>query len=68
MRIHQILDGVSIIITNEELDFINKHDDDISVSILDPHNKVVANNLVRKGVYSISTDRKYLTKRNQNDN
>lgn len=68
MKIHQILDGVSIIITNEERDFINSHDDDISVNVLDPHNQVVANNLVRKGVYSISTNRKYLTKRTQNDN
>lgn len=67
MKIHQILDGISTIITNEESAFINKHDDDVSLNILDPHSQVVANNLVRKGVYSISTDRKYITKRTKAD-
>lgn len=63
MKIHQLLDSPSVIITNEENEFIRTHGDDVSVSILDPHAKVVANNLVRKGVYSISNDRKYITKR-----
>jgi len=67
MKIHQILDGISTIITNEESAFINEHEDEVSLSILNPHAKVVANNLVRKGVYSISTDRKYITKRTQAD-
>jgi hypothetical protein len=67
MKIHQILDGVSIMITNEERDFISKHDNEVSVSILDPHNQIIANNLVRKGVYSISNDKKYITKRTHNN-
>ena len=67
MKIHQILDGISTIITNEESAFINKHTNDVTLSILDPHSQVIANNLVRKGVYSISNDKKYITKRTHND-
>lgn len=63
MKIHQLLNSPSVIITNEENEFIRAHGDDVSLSILNPHDKVVANNLVRKGVYSISNNRNYITKR-----
>ena len=62
MKIHQLLNSPSVIVTNEENEFITAHGNDVSLSILDPHAKVVANNLVRKGIYSISNDRKYITK------
>jgi len=56
MRIHQILGAPSIILTNEEKDFIRKHNEEISISGLFDRDEVVARNLVRKGVYEISND------------
>lgn len=61
MKIHQVIDGVSIIINNEEKKFIKEQGENVSLSFLDPHQTWVAQNLVRKGVYSISNDRRHLT-------
>jgi hypothetical protein len=61
MKIHQILDGISIIITNEERDFVSRLGEDIYMSSLDHHDQWLAQNLVRKGVYEISNDRKRLS-------
>jgi hypothetical protein len=60
MKIHEVLNGISILITNEENDFISNHGDTVSLSVLDEHQEIVANNLVRKGVYTISNDRRYI--------
>ena len=65
MKIHQILDGISIIITNEERDFIKKHGDDVPLTFLDPHQNYLAHTLVRKGVYEMSDDRRKITKKNK---
>ena len=67
MRLHEISDGVPIFITSEEQGFIKKHGDKIFISSLDEHNSYLANNLVRKGVYSISNDKKVISKRNSNE-
>lgn len=56
MKIHHLLGGPSIILTNEEKDFINKHHHDIVIRTLYDRDEVLARNLVRKGVYDISTD------------
>jgi hypothetical protein len=65
MRIHHILGGVSILITNEERQFISKNDDEeITIESLDDHEQWVAQNLVRKGVYTLSKDKKYITRIN----
>jgi hypothetical protein len=61
MRIHHIVDGISILITNEERGFISKNDHDINLESLDEHDQWLAHNLVRKGIYSISKDKKNLT-------
>jgi len=60
MKIHQILNGISIIITNEERDFIRKHSSTISLSGLNEHETWTAQNLVRKGVYKLTNDSKSL--------
>jgi len=65
MKIHQILDGISIIITNEERDFIKKHGNDIPLSLLDQHQNYLAHTLIRKGVYEMSDDRRKITKKNK---
>jgi hypothetical protein len=65
MRIHHILGGVSILITNEERQFISKNnDEEITIESLDDHEQWVAQNLVRKGVYTLSKDKKYITRIN----
>jgi hypothetical protein len=58
MKIHDLLDGVSVIMTNEEANFVKRFGKEINLKTLDEHNNWVANNLVRKGVYTISKDRK----------
>jgi hypothetical protein len=56
MKIHQILGAPSIILTNEERDFIKNHHKEISIKSLYDREEVLARNLVRKGVYEISND------------
>lgn len=58
MKIHQLLNSVSIIITNEERSFIKGHNDTIPLSSLDAHEVWVAQNLVRKNVYQLTNDNK----------
>lgn len=60
MKIHQLLDSPSIILTNEEKSFIDKHKDEIAIRALFDRDEVVARNLVRKGVYEISNDNQNL--------
>lgn len=62
MRIHHILDGISIIITNEERRFITKNEENVSLESLDDHEQWVAQNLVRKGVYTLSKDKTHITR------
>ena len=60
MRIHQLIDSPSVVVTNEEKTFIDQHGNDVAVLLLDDHKKWVAQNLVRKGVYELSKDGRYL--------
>jgi hypothetical protein len=68
MKIHHILDGVSIIITNEERNFINRLGERVAVPSLDQHDKWLAQNLIRKGVYTISNDKGYIIKHDHEKN
>ena len=56
MRIHQILNGVDIILTKQEKEFIDSHHDVIRVGSLDENSTWTAQNLVRKGVYQTTND------------
>jgi hypothetical protein len=67
MRYHEIKGIPSIIITNEEQNFINEHGERVELSFLDEHQSYVANLLVRKGVYSLSKDRNVIFRRDDND-
>jgi hypothetical protein len=62
MKIHQLLSGIRIPVTNEEQQFINKHDTRIRLTSLDEHDQWTAQNLVRKGVYAMSPDSSMLIK------
>lgn len=62
MKIHQLLSGLDIVVTNEEQQFIDKHSSDVRLTALDDHDHWIAQNLVRKGVYSVSNDSRRLVK------
>lgn len=64
MKIHQILGAPSIILTNEEKNFIESHSQSIAIKNLYDRDEVVARNLVRKGVYEISTDNQSIVLKN----
>jgi len=61
MRIHQLISGPSIVLTNEETKFVKKHNDQVKITSLDEHDQWLAQNLVRKGVFQISKDNNTLT-------
>jgi len=62
MRIHQLLDSPPVIITNEESRFVQSHSDNFTVTSLRDRELIIAQNLVRKGVYKISNDNNTLVK------
>lgn len=68
MRIHQLLGGVSVVITNEEKNFIQTHNDNVSISSLDDHETWVAQNLVRKNVYQLTKDSKNIVINRDHEN
>jgi hypothetical protein len=62
MKIHQLLGGLSVVVTNEEQRFIERHRDQVKLTSLDDHDQWLAQNMVRKGLYSISNDSTTLIK------
>lgn len=60
MKIHHLLDQPSIAITNEEQSFIRNHHSQISLSSLREREIVIAQNLVRRGVYTLTKDNKHI--------
>ena len=63
MKIAQLITGVSIALTNEERRFVDKHENHVSLRSLDEHDQWLAQNLVRKGIYTISKDSNTLIKK-----
>lgn len=56
MKIDQLLSGLKIILTNEERNFLDTHKGRVSLESLNERDQWLAQNLVRKGLYSISND------------
>jgi hypothetical protein len=63
MKIYQLLD-IPVVLNNEEQQFLESHSDQFSIEGLFEREYIIAQNLVRKGVYSISKDSKHLIKAN----
>ena len=63
MKIQQLLGGLSVVVTNEEQQFIDRHRDRVKLTSLDEHDQWLAQNMVRKGLYSISNDSTTLIKK-----
>jgi len=62
MKIHQLLSGLEIAVTNEEQHFMDRHEDHVKLTSLDDHDQWLAQNLVRRGVYGIAEDNITLVK------
>jgi hypothetical protein len=62
MKIHQLLSGIDIPLSNEENKFVETHEQRVKLTSLDEHDQWLAQSLVRKGIYSISKDNVTLTK------
>lgn len=56
MKIHQLIGGPSISLTNEEDSFVKRYNSSVKITSLDEHDQWLAQNLVRKGVYQVSED------------
>ena len=56
MKIHQLLSGLSMPVSNEEDKFIENHRGSVKVNSLDDRDNWLAQNLVRRGVYELSKD------------
>lgn len=62
MKIQQLLSGLKLILTNEEKEFFNKHQE-VTISSLHERDHWLAQNLVRKGLYTISKDNNTLVRK-----
>jgi len=56
MKINQLLSGVDIATTNEEQEFLENHHGGVRLTALDDRGQWLAQNLVRKGLFTISKD------------
>lgn len=54
MKIHHLLDNLDVALTNEEGTFVKRHADVIPLESLQERDRLIAHNLVRKGVYELS--------------
>ncbi len=68
MKIHQLLDQPAIMLTNEEHKFVNSHPTEISIGGLYDRDLILAQTLVRKGIYEISKDSKKLQLKHDDTN
>jgi len=63
MRMFELFDHPSIILSNEEYEFIKSHNNEIPLHSLFDHDEVMARHLVRKGIYEMSDDNRSIVLR-----
>jgi hypothetical protein len=68
MKIHHLIDSLVIMLTNEEHEFVQSHPREISIGGLYERDRIVAQTLLRKGIYEISKDSKKLELRYGKEN
>lgn len=56
MKIHQLLSGIQMPVSNKEHAFIESHKAGVKLTSLDESERWIAQSLVRKGIYLISKD------------
>lgn len=62
MKIYQLLSGMQVPLNNQERQFVEKYSNKVRLDSLNEHDQWLAQNLVRKGFYSISNDNTTLIK------
>jgi len=67
MKIVQLLD-MAMPLTNEEHDFVKHHSTKVRIAGLTERDQLIAQNLVRKGIYEISKDSEHIFKRCNEEN
>jgi hypothetical protein len=67
MKIAHLLD-LTLALSNEEHQFVESNGNKFKISALSEKERVVARNLVRKGVYEISKDNQTLIKKINEEN
>lgn len=67
MKIIELVSNYLAFITNEEQDFIAAHPNQIKITDLNERGQWIARNLVRKGVYAISSDNNTMIKDEPNN-
>ena len=68
MKIGQLVDSLTIMLSNEEHEFVKSHPQEILINGLFERDYVLAQQLLRKGIYEISKDSKKLMLRYGPDN
>jgi hypothetical protein len=63
MKIHQLVSGYGVPVTNEEQQFIKRHGDSVKLTTLDEHDLWLAQGIVRKGLYNVDNDNVTLIKK-----
>jgi len=62
MKIAQLLSGIDVILTNQEKQFVENHRSHLTLDAMSDRDQWLAQNLVRKGIYSISNNNRTLIK------
>jgi hypothetical protein len=62
VKIAHLISGIDISLTNQESQFVKRFNH-VKIDSLNEHDKWMAQNLVRKGIYAISKDNQTLIKR-----
>ena len=68
MKISNLVDSLTIMLSNEEHNFVKSHPQEILIGSLYERDYVLAQQLLRKGIYEISNDSKRLVLRYGPDN
>ncbi len=58
----ELYTGLSVVLTNEEEKFLTFHGYDVHMISLNERDEWIAQSLIRKGIYELSSDRKLLIK------
>lgn len=68
MNLHQLINGISIAMSNEERDFVQSHRSKIPLSSISGKDITIARSLVRKNIYTMSDDSAVLIKNDGSNN
>ena len=62
MKMQELHAGMTVALTNEENKFMVFHGYEVAMVSLNEREELIAQSLIRKGIYDFSSDRKFLIK------